>query len=69
MSNQKKVKMLIALAMLIVAVLFVTVIVQLVNISKTKNKIEHQNQKIEQLEKDLDYYKNKQLEEDYEVIV
>ena len=39
MNNQKKVKMLIALAMLIVVVLFVTVILQLVNISKTKKQI------------------------------
>ena len=69
MNNQKKVKLLIAFAMLIVVALFVTVVAQIVNISKTQNKLANQQQQIEKLEKELDYYKNKLPNEDYEEIV
>lgn len=54
--------------MLIIIALFVVVVIQLVNISKIKNQIESQQQQIETLDKELDYYKNKQPNEDYEVL-
>lgn len=69
MNNQKKVKFLIAVAMLFAIALFVIVVAQIVNISKTQNKLANQQQQIEQLEKELDYYKNKLPNEDYEEIV
>ena len=69
MNNQKKVKFLIAVAMLFAIALFVIVVAQIVNISKTQNKLANQQQQIEQLEKELDYYKNKLPNEDDEEIV
>ena len=69
MNNQRKVKFLIATAMLFAIALFVVVIAQIVNITKTQNKLTNQQQQIEQLEKELDYYKNKLPSEDYEEII
>ncbi len=69
MNNQRKVKFLIAIAMLFAIALFVVVIVQIVNIAKTQNKLTNQQQQIEQLEKELDYYKNKLPNEDYDEII
>lgn len=68
MNSQKKVKFLIFLAIAIVITLLVVVTFQLVNIIKINNKIDSQNQQITQLEKELDYYKNKQPQSDYEII-
>ena len=69
MKNQKKVKFLIAIAMLFAIALFVIVIAQIVNIAKTQTKLTNQQQQIEKLEKELDYYKNKLPNQDYEEIV
>ena len=69
MNTQKKVKFLIAVAMLFIVTLFVIVVAQIVNIAKTKNELSSQQQQIEQLEKELDYYKNKLPSKDYEEIV
>ena len=68
MNNQKKVKALIMFAMLVVIALFVTTIVQLVNISKTKKELIAQQQTIEQLQKELDYHQNKQPTQEHEEI-
>lgn len=68
MNSQKKVKFLIFLAIAIVITLLVVITFQLVNIIKINNKIDSQNQQITQLEKELDYYKNKQPQSDYEII-
>ena len=69
MNSQKKVKFLIFLAIVIVITLLVVITFQLVNIIKINNKIDSQNQQITQLEKELDYYKNKQPQTDYEIIL
>ena len=68
MENQKKVKLLIILSILIIVALFTVIVFQLVNIVKSKKELASQQQKIEQLEEDLDYYKNKLPNEDYKVI-
>ena len=68
MENQKKVKLLIILSILIIVALFTVIVFQLVNIFKSKKELASQQQKIEQLEEDLDYYKNKLPNEDYKVI-
>ena len=69
MNNQKKVKALLMFAMLIAIVLFVTTIVQLVNISKTRKELITQQKTIEQLQKELDYHANKQPNQEHEEIV
>lgn len=69
MNNQKKVKSLISLAILIIVTLFVVVTIQLVNIIKIKNNLNSQNQRINQLEQQLDYYENKNVENNHEGIV
>lgn len=68
MNNQKKVKALISFLILIVVTLFVVSIFQIVNINKTKNKLIEQEKQIERLEQELDYHKNKNPNDDYEVI-
>ena len=68
MSQQKKVKSLIALAFLIVITLAVVVVFQLVSIAKINQQIESQNQQIEQLEKELDYWQNKLPNSDFETM-
>lgn len=68
MNNQNKVKSLIALAMLIIVVLFITVVIQLVNISKTQKEVLAKQEQIQQLEKQLDYYENKQPDSNYETV-
>ena len=68
MNNQKKVKALISFLILIVITLFVVSIFQIVNINKTKNKLIEQEKQIERLEQELDYHKNKNPNDDYEVI-
>lgn len=69
MNNQKKVKALFSLSILIIVALFVTVVFQLINIVKIKNNIITQNQQIEQLEQQLDYYQNKEPETNYEEVI
>ena len=69
MNNQKKVKALFSLSILIIVALFVTVVFQLVNIVKIKNNINSQKQQIEQLEQQLDYYENKEPETNYEEVI
>ena len=59
MKTRSKVKILILLAVLIVVALIAISVFQLVKIIQTQNKITSQEQQIEQLEKELDYYKNK----------
>ncbi len=68
MNSQKKVKFLIFLAILVVITLFVVIVFQLVNIIRINNKLDSQYQQISQLEEQLDYYKNKQPQSDYETI-
>lgn len=59
MRSQKRIKFIIALAILIVVTLLTTTVVQLVCISKAKNKIEKQQEQIQTLNDKLDYYENK----------
>lgn len=69
MKNQKKIKTIFSLAILIVVSLLVVIGFQLFNIIKTQNTIKKQNQTIHQLEQELDYYQNKNLDNAYEEIV
>lgn len=68
MNNQKKVKLLIAFCLLIVVALATAVVFQLIDISKTKKQLNNQEKQIEQLEQDLDYYKNKLPNSDFDTI-
>lgn len=68
MNNKRKVKSLICLLILIVVTLFTISIFQIVDINKTKHKLAKQDQQIEKLKEELDYHKNKNPNEDYEVI-
>ncbi len=68
MNNPKKVKLIISLATLILVALFVIVCFQLVNIIKIKNKLSSQNKTIHQLERTLDYYKDKIPDNNYDEI-
>ena len=68
MNNQKKVKSLIGFLILLAITLFAVSIFQIVNINQTKQKITEQEKQIEKLEQELDYHKNKNPNEDYEVI-
>ena len=68
MTSQKKVKLLISFALLIIVTLFAVTVFQLVNIIIKQNKLNEQQQIIAQLEEKLDYYNNKQPESEYETI-
>lgn len=68
MSVQSRFKLIVSSAIAIVAILFVIIIAQTVNIIKAKNTLGNQQQQIEKLEKKLDYYENKRPETDYEII-
>ena len=59
MKPNKRIKFLITLAITIVISLFVCVIFQIVNLNKTRRKIEQQREQIERLEKEIDYLQNK----------
>ncbi len=56
----KRIKFVIALATIILVALFALSVFQLVDLYKTKKEISAQRNQISQLEKELDYYKNKQ---------
>ena len=68
MINQKKVKTLLSLAIIIIVSLFVVVAFQLVNISKMSNALNSKKDQIQQLQQQLDYYQNKTPQSDYEEI-
>lgn len=55
----KRIKFIITLATIILAALFVITIFQLVDLYKTKKVLIAQREQISQLERQLDYYKNK----------
>lgn len=57
-SNKKKVKIIIFSAILAVVFLLVVSICEIISISAMKQKIEKQNNKIEELNRQIDYYKN-----------
>ncbi len=67
MTIQKKVKLIISLAILIIIALCVTVVFQVVNISKINKEIHAQEKQIQQLENQLDAY-SKLPGTDYEEI-
>ncbi len=69
MNSPRKVKFLIILALLIVVTLLTVIVFQLCNIIKTNNKLKSKQDQIERLEKEIDYWQNKQPESDYEVIL
>ena len=69
MKGKTKVKFLIFLLLLLVVALLAISVFQLVKINKTNQILNKQNDKIERLEKELDYHKNKNLEENYEDII
>jgi type II secretory pathway pseudopilin PulG len=54
--------------MIIVLSLLVLTSVQIVNIIKTNKQLEKQQQQIEELNRQLDYYQNKESSSDYETI-
>ena len=65
MQSQRKIKFLIALALLLIICLLTVVVFQLINISKTNKKISLQQEQIQQLQQELDYHKNKLPSEEY----
>ena len=67
MSIQKKVKLLISLAILIIIALFSIVVIQIINISKANKEIHRQQEQIQRLENQLDSY-NKTPNTDFEEI-
>lgn len=56
MTQTRKVKFLISLAILIIVALFAVTIVQIVKINTAKNQIAKQQEQIQQLEKQLNSY-------------
>ena len=68
MNNQKKIKLLLAFTLLIIVTLLSVVVFQLVDIVKTKKYRSLQEEKIKQLEQQLDYYQNKNPDNDYEIV-
>ena len=60
--NGKRIKFIIFLAVIVLIALFTLTIFQLVDLHKTKKELTSQRDQITQLEKELDYYKNKQLQ-------
>ena len=60
-ANQKKVKLIIFSAIMLIAILIISCVALLISITATKNKIERQNVEIEKLNNQIEYYK--QLEE------
>ena len=67
MKSQRKIKLIIGLAVIVVISLFALTVFQLVKIYKTNQKIEQQNKQIEQLANQLEYYKNKYSDSGYEI--
>lgn len=65
MKSQKKVKFLLFISVLVVAALLFITVYQVISISKTKKEITNQKEQIEQLEEELEYYKNKLPNSDY----
>ena len=65
MRSQKKVKLLLFCAMIIIIALLFTTIYQIVTIQKNNNTINEQNKQISQLEKELEYHNNKSPETNY----
>ena len=59
----KRIKFIIFLAVTILIALFVLTIFQLIDLHKTKKELTSQREQISQLEKELDYYQNKQPSE------
>ena len=57
--NSKRIKFIIVLAIVLMAALLVTTIVQLVYIAKAKKEIAKQEEQIRELDEKLDYYNNK----------
>ena len=68
MSNQKKVKLVLCFAIFIIIALVFVSVYQIVDIAKTKKQIEAQQTQIEQLQKELDYNKNKLPQTNYDEI-
>lgn len=69
MSNQKKVKLVLMFAILIVIALVFVSVYQIIDIAKTKKHIETQQTQIEQLQKELDQNQNKLPQDNYEDII
>lgn len=59
----KRIKFIIFLAVTILIALFALTVFQLIDLHKTKKELISQREQISQLEKELDYYQNKQPSE------
>ncbi|MBE5741010.1 MAG: hypothetical protein E7351_00530 [Clostridiales bacterium] len=59
MNQNTKVKLMIIGAITLIVSLFVISIIQIVQINKAKEEIAKQREQIEQLNKEIDFYKNK----------
>ena len=68
MTDKTKIKLLISFAILLVAILITVVIIQIVDITKTKKELANQQQQINELTRELDYHKNKESNSDFETI-
>lgn len=56
----KRIKFIIFLAIVTLIALFALTVFQLIDLHKTKKQLTFQQEQISQLEKELDYYQNKQ---------
>lgn len=67
MANQRKIKLLIALAIIILIALFALITTQLIFIGKTNKELRTQQKEIEELNRKLDYYENKLPDNGYDI--
>ena len=68
MNSTRRIKFIIGLAILIVIALIAVVVFQLITLNKTKKELLQQQQQIERLQQEVDYYSNKQPNADYDSI-
>ena len=67
MANQRRIKFLIALAIIILIALFALITTQLIFIGKTRKELTSQQKEIEELNRKLDYYENKLPDSGYDI--
>ena len=68
MRPNRKIKLLISLSLLTLIILVGVVVFQVVKINQTKDKLSNQEKQIAKLEQELDFWKNKNNNSNYEEI-
>ena len=66
-ANPKKVKLIIFLAITLVAILFISCIALAISIFSTKNKINEQKKEIEKLNNQIEYYRQLENQENPDI--